>query len=991
MHIYLRKYLAVFAMLVVFLSASKDASAQNFAGKVKNYTPTTFTTAFSSIIGQLGTTNLGYGSYPYSSYPYYYTTISLPFNFNYDSTDYTAGSTVYLHNNGAMSFAYTGNWDYGYCISNGYQAQFPSYINAWGMVYYPYNYSSGIYSQVSGPVGNRVWTLEYPNVSTYYSGSTVSIQIKIYETTNTVEFLYSQNSKNMSYGYVGDIGMNGVGNGNLIGYDVTYYYFRYKNPFYTPPTQLRYQPKQLTNIQLSVQPKNLNFGALPTGLASAPQCVTVTNTGTFGTLNINSAVITGNSDFTLTSIPASNSYPIGASDQYCVTFTPNQPGIRTATLTIGSNGQDSAVQSVSLSGIGTVAEYTIDSLIRFKKTRTRMGDSLTQYLHITSTGVSPFIISNYNLIGADAGQYFISYMPAMPMATGKMDSIGITYVPTIEGKHVATLQIISNSFSKPSLNISLQGTGILPHIVVTPAALLFDSTKEGQTVCKTITIWNPGSDTLKLFSNQLTSNDGDFVYTGLSGQDSLIPPDHTKTVTVCFTPKQQGARQARLTLRTNIIMTFETPRRDTASLISIDISGTGVPFGVFANGVSGSPFLDSAIVGVQVCRTDTLKNNGDADILITDASFTGGVFTQTGLPTLPFLLKARKFIVFQLCATPDKEGLLTGSLTFTGRTGGSTISMNLPLGIYGLKSCASPTPGELFTSVVLPNNGSDSSLCVWIHNCGDIASTFTAVLSGTSAADYTINSPATTASIAPGDSVQFCLTYKPSAVGSSNASLDVTSPTAPNVNVPLGGRAACAALAAVSPNIPKTGVGAKQPFTITINNTGGFLWNPGTSATVTPAGVFTIDNTTLADVAPTTGSLNVTGSFNPVAMGVVIAKVTFPNAGPCGNTLEIDLSGEGVVNGVEPTSSANGFILEQSYPNPSQGMTNFTYSAPREAEVRITLVDLTGKLIRTLIEGRVSEGMHTVNFDAKNLPSGTYAYVLESMNTRLVRQLILTK
>ena len=620
-----------------------------------------------------------------------------------------------------------------------------------------------------------------------------------------------------------------------------------------------------------------------------------------------------------------------------------------------------------------------------------MGDSLTQWIHITNTGGALLSFNSFPISGIDANQYFISRFPANPIFPGFTDSMSVTYVPTVEGLRTAILTINSNASNTPVLPISLRGTGILPKIVVTPAALLFDSLKEGQTVCKTITIWNPGSDTLKLLSNSLTSNDGDFVYTGLSGQDSLIPPDHTKTVTICFTPKQQGSRQARIVLRTNLIKTFETPRRDTGSLISIDISGTGVPFGVFANAISGSPFLDSAIVGVQICRTDTVKNDGDADILITDASFTGGVFTQTGLPTLPFLLKARKNLVFQLCGTPDKEGLLTGSLNFTGRTGGTTISMNLPLGIYGLKSCASPTPGDLFTSVVLPNNGSDSSLCVWIHNCGDIAAVFTAALSGISAADYTINTPGPTASIAPGDSVQFCLTYKPSAVGSSNASLDVTSPTAPNVNVPLGGKAGCAAVAAASPNIPKTGVGAKQPFTITINNTGSFLWNPGASASVTPAGIFTIDNTTLADVPEATGSLNVTGSFNPTAIGVVAAKVTFPNAGPCGNTLEIDLSGEGVVNAVEPTASADGFILEQSYPNPSQGITNFTYTSPRETEVRISLVDLSGKLIRTLISGRVSEGMHTVNFDAKNMPSGTYVYVLESGSTRLVRQLILTK
>src|SRR6202035_2780589 len=102
-----------------------------------------------------------------------------------------------------------------------------------------------------------------------------------------------------------------------------------------------------------------------------------------------------------------------------------------------------------------------------------------------------------------------SYLPVNPLQPGQVDSIGITYVPTIEGRHLATLTITSNSFTFPIVTVSLNGTGTLPHIVVTPPLLLFDSTKEGQTVCKTIDIWNPGSDTLKLFTNALSSNDGD--------------------------------------------------------------------------------------------------------------------------------------------------------------------------------------------------------------------------------------------------------------------------------------------------------------------------------------------------------------------------------------------------------------------------------------------------------------------------------------------------
>ena len=426
--------------------------------------------------------------------------------------------------------------------------------------------------------------------------------------------------------------------------------------------------------------------------------------------------------------------------------------------------------------------------------------------------------------------------------------------------------------------------------------------------------------------------------------------------------KQQGSRQARLLLVTNIINTFETPRRDTGRLFSIDIRGTGIPFGVFSNAVSGSPFLDSAAIGVEVCRMDTLKNTGDADILVTRFTFIGGVFRQTGLPALPFTLKARTSIVFTLCGTPDKKGLITGTLILNGKTSGTSITYGIPLGIYGLNTCATPTPGELFTSVMLPNNGSDSSQCVWVHNCGEVAASYTGKVNGAKAADYTITSQNPSGIVAPGDSVQFCVTYKPSAIGTSNATLDFTSPTAPNVTVPLNGAAGCAALTSEVASVPNTGANGVNTFTFKIKNNGNIPWTPGSETIVgSGSGSYRVIGVNPDPIPPGQEGI-VTMEFHPPVATTgdhFIAVVSWPNGGPCEDAVvSVNLDGLSVESSVTGNTSSDGFILDQSYPNPSAGNTNFTYTTPREAEVRISLVDLTGKLVRTLITGRVSEGMH---------------------------------
>ena len=876
-----------------------------------------------------------------------------------------------------------------------------------------------LYQTTIGTAPNRVTVVEFRNVcvvAQYTTEATSTWQIRLYETSYAIELLYvNMTNRKTNCGYrtganpptSASIGVTGGVNNFMSitptgGTSATSSSAAANNSVNIQSTAIpaltMYTITKPPNVQLSVTPKSLTFGSVSAGFTSAPQFVTVTHVGTQGTLVISSATITGNSDFKISCTPPSNSYAVGQSGQYCITFTPQQAGLRQATLTITSNGIDSGTQTVTLTGVGIIADYTIDSTIMFKKTRTRLGDSLTKYVHIKSTGQAPLFFSSFVISGIDAGQYFVSYFPVNPLQPGQSDSIGVTYVPTLEGKHVATLTLTSNSFTYPTLNISLQGTGILPHIVITPQLLLFDSTREGDTVCKNITIWNPGTDTLRILSNSFVSNDGDFHYVGLTGSDTAIAPDRTKTVTVCFIPLQQGLRQARLVFRTNIINTFETPRRDTAAVMVVDIRGTGVPFGVFANSISGSSAPDSALIGTQVCRMDTLKNNGDADITVTGYNFNGAQFSLNGLPAVPFVLKARTSKVFNLCAIPDKEGLIGGTLTFTGRTGGSNINSPLiQLAVFGLKGCVSATPNPLFTGVVLPNNGSDSIQCVKVINCGNISAVYTPTISGAAKADYTFK-PAVSGTVKPGDTTVFCIDYKPTAVSgvpAATASFDVASSDQSSVKVPLLGVDGCAVLTSENPQIPNTGANEKKTFTFTISNTNGtFEWIPGTeNISGTGGGAYKIISI-VPNPIPAGGTAVVTVEFHPPVGSAgqdFIANIKWPNAGPCGNALSVDLNGHSIVSSVKETANAEGFILDQSYPNPTQGKANFSYVTPKETEVRITLVDLTGKLIRTLISGRVSQGEHTVNFDASNLPSGTYMYILESGSTRLIRQIILTK
>lgn len=92
------------------------------------------------------------------------------------------------------------------------------------------------------------------------------------------------------------------------------------------------------------------------------------------------------------------------------------------------------------------------------------------------------------------------------------------------------------------------------------------------------------------------------------------------------------------------------------------------------------------------------------------------------------------------------------------------------------------------------------------------------------------------------------------------------------------------------------------------------------------------------------------------------------------------------VNGVP-----EGFRLEQNYPNPFNPTTNIEFAINEPGQVSLKVYDLTGREVASLVNSRMSAGEHTVTFDASNLSSGVYVYILQTNNVRLTNRMTLIK
>ncbi|MBN1996372.1 T9SS type A sorting domain-containing protein, partial [candidate division KSB1 bacterium] len=72
------------------------------------------------------------------------------------------------------------------------------------------------------------------------------------------------------------------------------------------------------------------------------------------------------------------------------------------------------------------------------------------------------------------------------------------------------------------------------------------------------------------------------------------------------------------------------------------------------------------------------------------------------------------------------------------------------------------------------------------------------------------------------------------------------------------------------------------------------------------------------------------------------------------------------------------FQLQQNYPNPFNPRTAIFYSIPYNAFVTLTVYDVLGREIKTLVKSFQKANDYTVSFDASQLPSGIYFYRLKA-------------
>jgi len=83
--------------------------------------------------------------------------------------------------------------------------------------------------------------------------------------------------------------------------------------------------------------------------------------------------------------------------------------------------------------------------------------------------------------------------------------------------------------------------------------------------------------------------------------------------------------------------------------------------------------------------------------------------------------------------------------------------------------------------------------------------------------------------------------------------------------------------------------------------------------------------------------------------------------------------------------------LNQNYPNPFNPTTTIEFSLTQPEQVELAVFNLAGEQVATLYNGEAKTGIHTVQFDATNLPSGVYFYTMTAGDFVDTRKMVVVK
>ncbi len=85
------------------------------------------------------------------------------------------------------------------------------------------------------------------------------------------------------------------------------------------------------------------------------------------------------------------------------------------------------------------------------------------------------------------------------------------------------------------------------------------------------------------------------------------------------------------------------------------------------------------------------------------------------------------------------------------------------------------------------------------------------------------------------------------------------------------------------------------------------------------------------------------------------------------------------------------YSLSQNYPNPFNPTTNLSFDLPVASKVNLTIFNVLGQEVTTLVDKKMEAGSHTVEWNAARFSSGVYFYRISADNFTETKKMMILK
>ena len=339
----------------------------------------------------------------------------------------------------------------------------------------------------------------------------------------------------------------------------------------------------------SLDKPSLGFGSVAVGSSSGTQTIKLSSVGDTA-LAISSIAAGG--DYSQTN-NCGSSVAVSSFCTITVTFSPTAPGTRGGQITITDNAANSP-QAVMLNGSGLGAAVNFNPPSLSFSTVLLNTASTPQSVVISNAGTTNLSFSTISATG-DFSQTNNCVSPLAPSASC---TANVTFTPTATGTRTGSLTVAT-----PNGNASagLSGTGITQGLSFTPGSLTFNPLPVNLTSTLPVTVTDVGTSPVTFAS---ITPSGDYGQT--NNCPATLQPNNGCTITVSFTPTQQGIR---------------------LGSISLMDDAPGSPQTISLTGMGTQPMADIAVTGNASPRSAPPGGSATFTVIVTN----NGPSTATGV------------------------------------------------------------------------------------------------------------------------------------------------------------------------------------------------------------------------------------------------------------------------------------------------------------------------------------------------------------------------